>query len=445
MSTDIKKLYDAKLLSIEKLLQHATCNNFFSCRTQDEIHKYLLPYKVLDYHDYYLQYILKPFDEKYCTELVLCKTVAKSLCNIKPTFSDKKAKLAKYLAMYNHVHDINIMLWINKLVTPYVPNFIILYAVKRASTTKILDNQIVIYAQDRNDNMLYAYQDYIDEPTLTTCIMYDKISVTQFLDIIYQIIGVLSIAQDVCKFTHYNLTSDNILIKNINKQNICYPFWAIYINVDVLAYIINFDKSYLTIDDELVTYNINNPYKQIFDCLQDIHTLLLSVAQLILSCVYINNNKIKILAICNYLLQYFDDHVYDKYSLYSFFCYMEKKYKHNTKKCTNIVSSYLNNYNFNFDIEQTYIYYNEQLNHITYPNILSICDKAFLTNCNLYYQIAQLDLLDLLDNIKQVIIDTIQKQQTILNTLPSNYATFQIINKIIKLYTNCGIDTKFNY
>lgn len=224
--------------------------------------------------------------------------------------SDNTSSSTAYIAKYNNKQDFKIVIKqgfnnyntlalgheafiglyaINKLRT-LCPNFMYTYGlvhenrfINRSDTyTRLLKserNKTIAYLDQENKKTYHILLESINN-SISLKKYIDICTDDDFVDIFMQIVYALEIAQHQINFTHYDLHSDNILVKKLDKNSqIVYHRpngQKRYVTSNYLAVIIDFGYSHVKINDQDygITINKVQGVDNTFHPLKDIYKLL---------------------------------------------------------------------------------------------------------------------------------------------------------------------------
>lgn len=113
-------------------------------------------------------------------------------------------------------------LLIDKYLAPMCVNFTPCYQVVQGGRTYVNSEQdkdtITITSHNQADSMkLYIYYPVLKGETLFNYLHNNKFTLATFLQVWWQILYAIYLAQYYYQFTHYNLKSDNIIIEELNQ------------------------------------------------------------------------------------------------------------------------------------------------------------------------------------------------------------------------------------
>jgi hypothetical protein len=175
----------------------------------------------------------------------------------------------------------------------------------------------------KNPETLYLIMENVNGKTMSECLQEKSMDARRFMGIFLHILISLEIAQRQCCFTHFDLHTDNVLIKKITSK-IRYSMTDLTVDYSMSAseeipVIIDYGLSFSIVDGfPLGEYRGlgGNPGNYMVSCF-DMYRFLVS-------CVYFSN-KVKNNHLTEFLLSLFDFFQYDVYLVYD--KYLEEKAK----------------------------------------------------------------------------------------------------------------------
>lgn len=186
-------------------------------------------------------------------------------------------KTARGVEYDNLKHEIAVAGHMNRFRSS-VPNFMYMYGNFSASPPIINGPRIISWGIHDKTPVNYIMYENVGRLTLKGII--STLSPAEFIAILVQIILSLRLAQNI-GFTHYNLTPDNVYIRNIGKKTIKYesPDGIIRISSSYIGVISNYTYSHINIDGQSI--GINDPQNFVFSDRSipgyDIYTLVNNV------------------------------------------------------------------------------------------------------------------------------------------------------------------------
>jgi tRNA A-37 threonylcarbamoyl transferase component Bud32 len=208
-------------------------------------------------------------------------------------------KLSKHAReMYDDlVHEAFIGFQLNNL-RKYIANFSYTFDFFRCSPLFDLENHgynlCIGDSNDSNDSndllpannhVNYIIQEYVyPSKSLMNYIIKDQCTGDDFLNVFFQVMYALDKAHKMYDFTHYDLHSSNVMVRNLDKvYQLSYETenGVEYINTDILAMIIDFGMSHIKFEDK--HYGVDMRKYHIYSnrsfIMQDVYKLLLSCAR----------------------------------------------------------------------------------------------------------------------------------------------------------------------
>jgi hypothetical protein len=427
-------------VSKQLLTKHKTIvDNFVAKFSSDEnveevLQQYFEPSHILSFIDDNMYnniiYSLK-FNNLENSDIIVSKSIYHNALNKKHSLGVLHTK------RWQNEHEILAGLIINKTIGKFIPNFIITCGFRKAGPLFTLDNTIGISPHEITNNSgtseYYLYTELIKAKTLSKILPF--ITLDEFLNIWYQILYALEIAQYHNDFTHYDFHLGNILIEELQDEFIL-PYYRPnkdihYIKTKYLVRIIDYGFSYITYKG--VAYGYNDPElhefnrKAVFHPFQDIYTLINSIAL-----HYITNKLLlhPIYRACEYWMRFFNSKnllsnivELQKSSYFPFYMkaeeisltmsdfinYSQNKYVYsynltdneNLQDIEEEIGNYLlkninkiKNVTTNYNNNELLLNYEKKADKIVFVNNLSEL-KLSMLYCNLYF-----DLLLIKDNIQ---------------------------------------------
>ena len=196
---------------------------------------------------------------------------------------------------------------VNHLLAFSCINFMATLGLRYMPITIVNDNRVISfdYASKNAIKFPHIFTAYVQGPTLHKCLA--TINAKNFLDIYLQIILALEHAQNTCKFVHYDLHSNNIIITCYRKNYTYVRSNGDHIKVDsnYLPILIDYGISYLEVDGKAYTVDPSR-YRNLdlgnrFKPYVDIYHLTCIIARNVLS-----HNNIAVINILRKIMYFFN-------------------------------------------------------------------------------------------------------------------------------------------
>ena len=240
------------------------------------------------------------------------KAFSVSLKDLDSLFVIKVTRLEDKSENNSLIHEASVgILGTNKLIK-YIPNFSYIYGLfecgapiddiiysKRKSNEKCKEyldtnSKKECISNERNDVLYFCglyrktiyiiYENINPSITLSDYIKSDQFNITEWMKIFMQIILALNFANEKIGFTHYDLHTDNVLIRNINNKKdqflIKYPYNGdyLYLQDNKIATIIDYGMSRIKHEKDILSfipYNISKEYYFDLFPLHDVYKILM--------------------------------------------------------------------------------------------------------------------------------------------------------------------------
>lgn len=217
----------------------------------------------------------------------------------KDMFVIKAAKDANKDTM---IHEVIVGLYGTNKLRSLIPNFAYIYGGFSCTSPLIENGQLLDWCSKDGNNVHYVIYENINDSVSLEKYLYTA-TPQEFLDVYMQLVYSLKIANEACDYTHYDLHSNNILIRRMNDLKYI-KYGDNYILTRDIATIIDYGYSHIQYNGEhfgksnLVKYSVF-PYRSwIF---YDVYRVLMSCAQ-IASSIY----RIDMLRVIEPLFRFFN-------------------------------------------------------------------------------------------------------------------------------------------
>lgn len=212
------------------------------------------------------------------------------------TLDKKEATLESFVGLFG-----------TNLMRQYIPNFSYIFNQFECSHPNVLENGSIEWCKTNKpkSNVGYIVYEKILGSSIKESIKDKNLSPFNFVSFILQILFSLETAYKLIDFTHYDLHSDNIILRPTNMLNFQLKYEQGYIKTNRIATFIDYGLSHIKYKNK----SYGNPQYEIYGIkydksfpISDIYKLLLSSAD---NCVKYKNDII--LLIIKQLYKYFSD------------------------------------------------------------------------------------------------------------------------------------------
>lgn len=202
------------------------------------------------------------------------------------------------------IHEILVGLCGLNNLRKFIPNFAYIYGGFKCNTPLIGENKVTICPTE-GSSVHYAIYENIN-PSITLTQFIKTCSIREFLNIYVQICFALLKAEAICEFTHYDLHTDNVLIRKLNRDmTIRYGKYS-YLKTSNVATIIDFEFAHIRLSDG--SHLGRKGYEHFFVDSQDSHTLG-DAYKLLMFCGYelrTHSKNAPLMKLLNYLFRFFN-------------------------------------------------------------------------------------------------------------------------------------------
>lgn len=142
------------------------------------------------------------------------------------------------------IHEIFVGFYGTNQLRKLIPNFAYVYGYISCSLPFIKNDKVSAWCDPNLRNVTYAIYENIVSDISSTKYM-KSITVKEFFIYLLQILYSLKIAYEAIDFTHYDLHSNNVIIKKLNGKRCIKYGDEIYIETDIVATIIDYGRSHI--------------------------------------------------------------------------------------------------------------------------------------------------------------------------------------------------------